>query len=204
MAAVAAQRAPEKKTAQHSGGNKQSRQSGQEKRSTKDALYALSPAAGAAIMALLLVLALLIGNFRALSIASPKDFMHRGDVQSIIEDRIDAAENILSVARRTGLDAGDISAAESAVKSMEKAKTAREISRADQAMTAAMAELTTAELGGEDARSMMRAADTFAEQGSFLRQEARGYNEKAKKAEKLYETLPAKFLLSRPDVYEGV
>ena len=51
---------------------------------------------------------------------------------------------------------------------------------------------------------MQRAADTFAEQGSFLRQEARAYNEKAKKAERLYERLPTRALLPAPDMYEGI
>ena len=51
---------------------------------------------------------------------------------------------------------------------------------------------------------LTRAADTFAEQGSFLRQEARAYNQKAEKAEKLYEKLPTRFLLSQPDMYEGI
>ena len=87
---------------------------------------------------------------------------------------------------------------------MEKAKTAREISRADQQMSAALAELTGAKLEGEDGRSMRKAADTFAEYGSFLRQEARDFNKKAEKAEALYEKLPMKFMLSEPDVYEGV
>lgn len=40
--------------------------------------------------------------------------------------------------------------------------------------------------------------------GSFLRQEARSYNQKAEKAEKLYEKLPTKFLLAQPDMYEGI
>lgn len=47
----------------------------------------------------------------------------------------------------------------------------------------------------EDKKMLTRAADTFAEQGSFLRQEARAYNQKAEKAEKLYEKLPTRFLL---------
>ena len=54
------------------------------------------------------------------------------------------------------------------------------------------------------ADALTRAADTFAEQGSFLRQEARAYNQKAEKAEKLYEKLPTRFLLSQPDMYEGI
>lgn len=168
------------------------------------ALHNLPQAAGIAIMAVLLAAALFAGNFRALSGATPKDFIRQGDVESIIEDRSAAAGNVLTVARRAGLDDAQITAAENAVNAFEAAKTAREISRADQALAAAISELTTAELSGEDARSMLRAADTFAEQGSFLRQEARAYNEEAEKAEALYEKLPAKFLLSAPDVYEGI
>ena len=33
---------------------------------------------------------------------------------------------------------------------------------------------------------------------------ARAYNQKAEKAEKLYEKLPTRFLLSQPDMYEGI
>ena len=158
-----------------------------------NALANLPLAAGIAIMVLLMALALPVGNFRALQKATPKDFIRWGDVQSIVEDRIGAAENILSVAARVALDADAMNAAENAVKDMEKAKTAREISRADQQMSAAMAELTGAKLEGEDGRSMMKAADTFAEYGSFLRQEARDYNKKAEtdKAEALAEAWDA-------------
>ena len=87
---------------------------------------------------------------------------------------------------------------------LEEAKTARDISRADQKLSSAVSMLVTAPLEGEDARSMMRAADDFAEMGSFLRQEARAFNEKAEKAEKLYEKLPTKFVLPEPDMYEGI
>lgn len=197
MAAAAAQQAAKKPQ----GGNTQKNT---QTTSKKNALHDLPRAAGIAIMALLLAAALFAGNFRALQNASPKDFIRWGDVRSIVEDRIDAAENIVSVASRVGLDANAVNAAESAMAEFEKAKTARDISRADQALTAAMAELTGAALEGEEARNMLRAADTFAEQGSFLRQEARAYNKKAEKAEKLYEKLPTKFVLPEPDVYEGI
>lgn len=199
MAAAAAQQAAKKQTPQ--SGNTQKNT---ETKNKKNALHDLPRAAGIAIMALLLAAALFAGNFRALQNASPKDFIRWGDVRSIVEDRIDAAENIVSVASRVGLDANAVNAAESAMAEFEKAKTARDISRADQALTAAMAELTGAALEGEEARNMLRAADTFAEQGSFLRQEARAYNKKAEKAEKLYEKLPTKFVLPEPDVYEGI
>ena len=170
----------------------------------KEKLHDLPMAAGAAIMVVLLVISLFAGNFRALQKATPKDFIRQGDVKSIIEDRVDAAENILNVAGRAGLSANDVNAAETAVRALEKAKTAQEISRADQDLTAAVSELTTAELSGEEARNMMSAADAFAEYGSFLRQEARAYNEKAQKAEALYDTLPTKFILPEPDMYEGI
>ena len=90
---------------------------------------------------------------------------------------------------------------------MQSAKTARDISRADQQLTVAVSELideASSALTGENATMLTRAADTFSEQGSFLRQEGRAYNDQAQKAEKLYEKLPTKALLSQPDMYEGV
>lgn len=170
----------------------------------KGKLYALPQAAGVAIMAALLVISLFVGNFRALQKATPKDFIRWGDVDSIIEDRIDAAMNAVTVAKRAGMNDSDIQAVQNEAEALDDAKSARDISRADQELTEAVSELTTQELSGEDARSMLSAADTFAEMGSFLRQEARAYNEEAQKAEALYEKLPTKFILPEPDVYEGI
>ena len=173
-----------------------------QKRSIKERLHHLPVAAGATIMALLLVVSLFAGNFRALQKVTPRDFIRQGDVKSIIEDRIDAANNVIMVAGRVGLEGTqDVN---NAISALEKAKSARDISRADQQLTAAVSRLTTAQISGEEARSMLRAADDFAEMGSFLRQEARSFNQKAEKAEKLYEKLPTKFLLAEPDMYEGI
>lgn len=204
MPAAAAQQAPKKQAQRNQTQNTQPSRGKQAGGGLKENLHCLPMAAGIAVMTLAIALALPVGNFRALQGAAPKDFVRWGDVNSIIEDRIDAGENILSVARRVGLSESEIDAAAQALASFGEAEGARAISRADQAMTAAMAELTAAELTGEDARSMQKAADTFAEYGSFLRQEARAYNEKAEKAEKLYEKLPMKFMLAEPDVYEGI
>lgn len=203
MAAMAAQQTQhnaEKKAPAGAPRNQHAPQ--QENGSLREKLYALPQAAGIAIMIATLVLSLFIGNFRALQNATPKAFLRQGDVKSIVEDRIDAAMNVASVADRLGL--GEVQTVYHAAEALEEAKTARDISRADQQLTAAVSRLTTAPLSGEDARSMMRAADDFAEMGSFLRQEARAYNEKAEKAEKLYEKLPTKFILPEPDLYEGV
>ena len=203
MAGSAAQQAqPARKAG--AGAARETRVEPEKKLTPRERLHRLPVAAGAAIMALLLVLSLFVGNFRALQNATPKAFLRQGDVQSIVEDRADAAQNVLTVARRAGLSEEAIALVQQALGDLEQAKTARDISRADQALTAAVSELTTASLGGEDARSMQRAADTFAEQGSFLRQEARAYNEKAKKAERLYERLPTRALLPAPDMYEGI
>ena len=193
MAAMAAQQA-QKQT--------QKQAAAPRKDAPKKAKKHLPQAAGIAIMIALLVLSLFVGNFRALQNATPKDFVRQGDVKSIVEDRIDAAMNVASVADRLGL--GEVQTIYNAAEALEEAKTARDISRADQNLAAAVSVFTAAELAGEDARSMLRAADDFAEMGSFLRQEARAYNEKAEKAEKLYEKLPTRFVLPEPDMYEGV
>ena len=170
----------------------------------KEKLQNMPLAAGIAALCILLVVSLFAGNFRALCGAAPKAFIRWGDVDSILEDRADAAGNVLVVAERNALAQADIAAAEAAVKAFEAAKTAREISRANQALDAAVSRLTTAALEGEEARSMLSAADDFAEMGSFLRQEAREYNKKALKAEALYDKLPTRFALPEPDVYEGI
>ena len=176
----------------------------EKKKGAKDKLYDLPRAAGIALMCLMLAAALFAGNFRALQIATPKDFYKQGDVASILEDRVAQAGNAVTVARRAGLSETDITAVVNACDALEDARSARDISRANQALDEAVSSLTTAQLSGENATSMLAAADNFAEQGSFLRQEARSYNEKALKAQELYDGLPTRFILPEPDVYEGL
>lgn len=201
MATMAQQFAPEKKAPQRT--NPQPAQ--EKKPGMKEKLHNLPQAAGIAAMIALLAISLFVGNFRALQIAAPTDFIRQGDVQSILEDRIAQAGNIVTVATRAGLSAELILDVSNAMEGLEEAKSAREISRADQKLIAAVSELTTAEFFDSETRdSMQRAADNFAEQGSFLRQEAREFNRRSEKAEKLYESLPTKFLLAQPDVYEGI
>lgn len=198
--AAATQQAPQQQAPQN-----QARKS--ERPPLMGALQGLSRTAGIAILAVLLVVSLFVGNFRALAGATPKDFLRQGDVQSIIEDRLAAANNALTVAERAQLDETYYEGVKSAIAAMEEADTAREISRADQALTAAVSQMVveaTDQLDSENRTMLQRAADNFAEQGSFLRQEARSYNEKALKAEELYEKLPTRFVLAQPDVYEGL
>ena len=201
MASAAVQQAQRKAPQTPKIGN-QKKQEG-----PKEKLYRLPRAAGIAILAALLVVSLFVGNLRALQNATPTAFLRQGDVKSIVEDRIDAAQNAQTVAQRAGLDAALFDAVDNAVDAMESAKTAREISRADQALSAAVSEMIDRAgdaLSGENLTMLTRAADSFAEQGSFLRQEARAYNKEAEKADKLYDRLPTKFLLAEPDMYEGI
>ena len=199
MPAYATQSAP--KQAQ---GNPQ--QQKQPKQEAPKGLAALPQGAGIAALVVMLALALPIGTFRALQNATPQAFIRQGDVKSIVEDRISAAQNAVTVAQRSSVSQTTLDDVSSAIKAMQSAKTARDISRADQQLTVAVSQLVDdANLtSAEDERMLTRAADTFAEQGSFLRQEARSYNQKAEKAEKLYEKLPTKFLLAQPDMYEGI
>ena len=170
-------------------------------------LAALPQSAGIAALVVMVALALPIGNFRALQNATPQAFIRQGDVKSIVEDRISAAQNAVTVAQRSSsVSQTTLDDVNKAIQAMQSAKTARDISRADQQLTVAVSQLVddTSFTSAEDEKMLTRAADTFAEQGSFLRQEARTYNQKAEKAEKLYEKLPTKFLLSQPDMYEGI
>ena len=188
MPAYATQSAP--KQAQ---GNPQ--QQKQPKQEAPKGLAALPQGAGVAALVVMLALALPIGNFRALQNATPQAFIRQGDVKSIVEDRISAAQNAVTVAQRGSVSQTTLDDVSSAIKAMQSAKTAR---------VSALIDEVSDSLTGENATMLTRAADTFAEQGSFLRQEARSYNQKAEKAEKLYEKLPTKFLLAQPDMYEGI
>ena len=173
----------------------------------REKLHALPQAAGIALLALLLVVSLFVGNARALQKATPRAFLRQGNVASVVEDRAAQARNAMTVASRAGISQETMAAVEQAVSAFEQAKTARDLSRADQTMTSAVSEMVasaSAMLEGENRTMLSRAADLFAEQGSFLRQEARAFNQKAQKAKSLYERLPTRFMLSEPDVYEGI
>ena len=189
---------------------KQTQNPQQPKKKQQDApkgLASLPQSVGIAALVVMVVLALPIGNFRALQNATPQAFIRQGDVKSIVEDRISAAQNTVTVAQRSSsVSQTTLDDVNQAIQAMQSAKTARDISRADQQLTVAVSQLVddASFTSAEDEKMLTRAADTFAEQGSFLRQEARTYNQKAEKAEKLYEKLPTKFLLSQPDMYEGI
>ena len=113
-----------------------------------NALQNISQPAGIAIMIVLLIASLFAGNFRALQRATPKAFLRQGDVKSIIEDRLDAAGNAKMVATRAQLDALLTEPVEDAMKELKAAKTAREISRADQDLTAAVSNMIDASKRG--------------------------------------------------------
>ncbi len=206
MPGMATQRAPRQAPRQDAP-NPQNGAKAQQKTGFRNRLYDLPRAAGIVGMAVLLGISLFMGNFRALAGATPTAFIRQGDVASILEDRMDAAVNVLTLAGRADVDPALLDSARSAITDLQEAESAREISRADQRLTSAVSALVAEAsdaLEGEDQTMLTRAADDFAEQGSFLRQEARTYNEQAEKAEELYESLPTKFVLPEPDVYEGI
>ena len=162
---------------------------------------------GIAVMAVLLCLALVIGNGRALSRATPKAFLAQGEVASIVEDRVKSAKNAETVARRAGLDESYYTAVEEAAKQLQDAKNARGVSRADQELAGAVGDMTGAAQSGlsaGDGSLLTGAMDTFNDAGNLLRFEAKAFNEKAEKAQKVYEGLPFRFLFGEPDVYEGI
>lgn len=162
---------------------------------------------GIGIMAVLLCLALVIGNGRALSKATPKAFLSQGEVASILEDRVKSAKNAETVARRAGIDESYFTAVEETAKQLQDARSARAVSRADQELSGAVGDMTGAAADGLDANDaalLTGAMDTFNDAGNLLRFEARTFNEKAEKAEKVYDGLLLKGLFARPDVYEGI
>lgn len=170
-------------------------------------LYNLPVKAGIAALVLLCVLALPVGNMRALQNATPKDFIRWGDVESIVEDRLDAAGNVITAASRAdGVDE-QVALLEETIEGMRPQDTAQQISRYDQQLQTQVTALADAARDGLDAEGqtmLQRALDDFTEQGNFLRQEARDFNDKADKAVEIYESLPLRALFVEPDYYEGI
>ena len=137
MPAYATQSAPK----QAQGNPQQQKQPKQPKQEAPKGLAALPQGAGVAALVVMLALALPIGNFRALQNATPQAFIRQGDVKSIVEDRISAAQNAVTVAQRGSVSQTTLDDVSSAIKAMQSAKTARDISRADQQLTVAVSQL---------------------------------------------------------------
>lgn len=192
-AAVAAQKSPNTKQKPNS------------KPQTQQKAPKITQPIGIAIMVVLLVLSLVVGNGRALSKVTPKAFLRQGEVASLLVERVNGAKNAETVAKRADLETGIYSAVDTATNALTAAKTAREISQADQKLTTAVGDmiLAASEYFGENA-DLTRAMDTYNDAGNMLRQEARAYNEAVQKAKKMYENLPFRFLFSEPDIYEGI
>ena len=161
---------------------------------------------GIAVMVVLLVLSLVVGNFRALQNATPSSFLKQGDVATIIDQRSASASNVAKVLEQIGTSKTELDAIRSKADELKKAKTARSISIVNQELQAVVSDAVGAATGGtsENQRMLSRAADNFTEEGNFLTQEGMQYNEKAEKARKVYDGLLMKFMLPQPDVYEGL
>lgn len=197
---------PEKAEAPKKGAGKKPEQN-KEKKGLMQGLQNLPVPAGIAALVICCALALPVGNMRALQNATPKDFLRQGDVQSIVVSRTVAADNAMTTAKRAGNIDEEMGDVQAAIAQMSEAETAREISRADQALQLAVSQMADAARDGLDAegRTMLqRALDDFTEQGNFLRQEAREYNEKAEEAQKVYDGLLLRGLFDEPDRYEGL
>ena len=200
--AAAAQKAPERTPYKAASANESKK-----KETGGSMLHRLPRWAGIAIMAALLVAALFVGNFRALQRATPEAFVSRREVKAIMQDRLAAANNAMTVARRAGLEEAMFDSVNNAVSDMEAAEYAWEVGMANQALTTAVSEAVAAaadKLDEENRAMLQSAADDFAEQGSFLRQEARAFNEEAEAAMAVYDKLPTRFLLEEPDYYLGL
>jgi len=192
-AAAAAQKAPETKQNQNA------------KASAQKQAPKVSQPVGIAVMVVLLVMSLIVGNGRALSKATPKAFLRQGEVASLLQDRVNGARNAETVAKRADLETTLYSEVETAASALSSAKTAREVSRADQKLMTAVGDMVSAASGyfGQNA-DLTRAMDTYNDAGNMLRQEARAYNQAAEKAKKVHDGLPFGFLFGEPDYYEGI
>lgn len=177
---------------------------GKKKKQRRDIPYAL----GMTLMVLTLLVSLVAGNARALQKAQ-KDARSAWKVEAFVDGRVAEARNLLKIAGRYDvLTDGERRAIEDAADALNRAKTARGTSAANDALQAAMtdasARLMAGGISATDEDLLSGVMDDFLESGNMLRQQARRFNEAAKDAVELYDRLPTKFLLPRPDYYEGL
>lgn len=176
---------------------------GKKKKQRRDIPYAL----GMTLMVVTLCISLVAGNARALQKAQ-KDARSAWKVEAFVDGRVAEARNLLKIAGRydvlTDAERREI---EDAADALDRAKTARETAAANDAlqglMSDAAARLMAGGIKASDESLLSGVMDDFLDNGNMLRQQARRFNEAAKDAVELYERLPTKFLLPRPDYYEG-
>jgi hypothetical protein len=183
-----------------SGGKKSGRPQGKFGRLLARIPYGL----GIALCVVILAISLLAGNARALSSATG-EAMQRWQVQEYVSGRIGEARNLLTLCDRYGISAELTAALSSAADQLASAgkDIADTVAYNQQLETAASnvaAALLESDLSGADEKSLARVMDDFREQGNFLRQQAREYNQKAQDALALYNKLPTRFLLKAPEI----
>ena len=176
---------------------------GKKTKQRRDIPYAL----GMTLMVVTLCISLVAGNARALQKAQ-KDARSAWKVEAFVDGRVAEARNLLKIAGRydvlTDAERREI---EDAADALDRAKTARETAAANDAlqglMSDAAARLMAGGIKASDESLLSGVMDDFLDNGNMLRQQARRFNEAAGDAVELYERLPTKFLLPRPDYYEG-
>ena len=161
--------------------------------------------AGIALCVVMLLVSVVAGNARALS-AATSNAMREWTVSDYIDGRVGEASNLLTLCSRNGVSAEIIDALSDAKDALKKADddSVSLVISLNQSLETAASNASAALLSGNlskvDEQSLSTTMDDFREQGNFLRQQARAYNEEAREALELYEKLPAKFLLPRPQL----
>lgn len=161
-------------------------------------------AAGIALCVAMLIVSLFAGNARALS-AAKSEAMEAWTVSEYVSGRVGEARNLLTLCERNDISPELTQALKDASDALSKAANGgvSEVVTLNQqletAASNASAALLSGKLSASDERALSSTMDDFREQGNFLRQQAREYNEKAADALALYNKLPTKFLLSAPE-----
>lgn len=161
-------------------------------------------AAGIALCVAMLCVSLLIGNARALSSATAQA-MDSWTVSEYVSGRVGEARNLLTLCKRNDVSGELTAALEDAADALSKAANAgvSEVISLNQQLETAASNVSAALLAGDlsasDERSLSATMDDFREQGNFLRQQAREYNQSVADALELYNKLPTKFLLKAPE-----
>lgn len=162
---------------------------------------------GIVICVAVLCVSLLVGNARSLG-AATSEAMKEWDVAYLVEDRVGQAKNLLKLCERNDISQELVDALKSSSNDLDHADGVADTMRKNDALQTAASNVSSALLASgmstSDEKSLSSVMDEFAEQGNMLRYQAREYNEHALEALALYEKLPTKFLLPRPDYVQGL
>lgn len=171
-------------------------------------LHEMPQLAGIALMVIILVLSVLVGNWRTL-FNLEREAEKSLDIGEFVEERIAQASNLLTIAGRySDISAQNVQALQNAQQGLREAKGATQISEADASLQdsflVVQSALNRQPLSDMDKDLLQGVVDNFYGAGNRMRQRGKEYNLLIDHAKRVWRMLPFRFLLGEPQGYLGI